>query len=194
MVGKVITSRLDNMDLDSGSIVVLERAGSLEICTMQHRDMDGNWVVIGQVSDNHTICDNDRLCKLSIESAGTIYPLKFNQWNNAIKYGEVNMDKPVTFELVPVRKFITGKSVKRCISCDRVYMGAENQRDCKPCCEKEVTAKIILTKIVKPKRPRLVKEAYKEAVNPTTIATQAYEMGKAGKTAKQFITWLDKQF
>ena len=192
MVGYVTTHELNNNDLESGSVVVLEREDTLEICTLQHMTKDGDWIIMGQTVDNYKVGAADKLCKLIIQAPTNYlwYPLKFNQWSNAIRNGEVNSKKNVEFMLVPVDKFKGGKHVKECSICDAAFMGAGYQTQCKSCCEKEVTAKILISKTVKPKRPRLVKDAF----DPRAIAVQAYEMGKKGKNAKQFIAWLDKQF
>jgi len=188
MTGKVITVELNNNLLESGAIVVIKNASLLEICTVLHIDQAGQWVVMGQSFDMMSIGARDELCKLIVASDDKVYPLKFNQWDKAIKNSEVNSSKEVTFELVS-QKFNPGKYLKNCSDCTTNYMGARNQLICKNCSDKDVTAKIIIGKQIKPKRPRIIRQ---QSDMQMLLAT-AYEMGKEGKNATQFNKWLQKQ-
>lgn len=187
MVGKVITEELNNNLLQSGSVVVIKDHSLLEICTILHIAPSGQWVVLGQSFDTMEVSARMALCKLVVANETGVYPLKFNQWDKAIKNGEVDSDKEATFELIHP-KFNTGTHIKVCQECEAQYMGARRQQVCMNCNSKDITAKIIPSKQVRPKRPRMTKPA-----NIQALLATAYEMGKDGKNATQFNKWLQKQ-
>jgi hypothetical protein len=190
MVGKVTTVELNNNLLESGSVVVIKDHSLLEICTVLHIAPSGQWIVLGQSFDTMEVGVRTALCKLVVANENGTYPLKFNQWDKAIKNGEVDSSKEITFELVSP-KFNSGKYMKTCQGCQANYMGARAQNICKVCTAEDITAKIIITKVVKPKRPRMKQD--KSLTITQAMLTTAYEMGKDGKNATQFNKWLQKQ-
>jgi len=188
MVGKVATVELNNNLLQAGAVVVIKNHALLEICTVLHVDQSGQWVIMGQSFDTMSVGARDMLCKLVVTHEDGIYPLKFNQWDKAIKNREVDSTKEVTFEL-NAPKYKPGKYMKTCGSCEYHYMGARQQNICQKCNSKDVTAQIIITKQAKPKRPRMAKPT----ISMQALLATAYEMGKDGKNATQFNKWLQKQ-
>lgn len=188
MVGKVISEELNVNELQAGVVAVLVDQNRMEIITIKHINQDGDWVIMGQGFDDYAIPLSAQLCRLVIVSNSGTYPLKYNQWSNSIRSKEVNSDDPVTFELVP-QKFKEGIHVKVCHTCTAQFMGTKSQSDCMMCCTKNVTAKILINKKVKPKRPRMVSQSQAKE-----LAKQAYDLGKASHLVKDFDTWLNKQF
>lgn len=189
MVGKVITEELNINNLEAGVIAVLKEDDSLQIVTIQHIDPNGHWVVMGKEFDNYAVPLKAELCKLMVIDKKGTYPLKFNQWSNAIRNKEVNTDTLVNFELVSP-KFKEGKYVRICTDCTAQFIGSRNQASCKVCCAADKTAKIIISKeSVKPKRPRMISH-----IKAKEIAMKAYEMGQKSHLVKDVNAWLEKQF
>jgi hypothetical protein len=192
MTGTVITEELNSNRLEAGAIVVLKDKESLQLCTIQHIDPDGHWVVMGVGFDNYTVPLDAELCKIVVIDDRRVYPLKFNQWAKAIKNKEVGTDAQVEFELVAA-KFKEGKHLRVCGTCTAQFLGGRNQPDCLTCSEKNVTARIIINKTIKPKRPRV-----KSVTEIKALALTAYQMGmRAGHADVKpgtFNEWLDKQF
>lgn len=188
MVGRVRTEELNINALESGVVAVLETKHGLNIVTLNHITKDGEWVVMGKSFD-YTVTPEDKLCKLVVLTDTEVYPLKYNQWANAIRNKEVNSETPVTFELVSP-KFKEGKYVCTCSECTAQFLGTKNQPTCKVCCEKDKTARILITKSVKPKRPRMV-----TTQQAKTLAENAWQRGRKNEmTLDEFHTWLNKQF
>jgi len=191
MKGHVRTEELNNRKLDAGGLVVLYDKETLEICTLQHIDPTGSWVVMGQTFDKLVVPARAELCKLVILTDSGVYPLKFNQWDKSIKNGEVNSDESVTFELTPVSKYKEGKYIKMCTVCSGQFMGGKNQGPCRKCSDSDVTAQIKINKKVKPKRPRMITPAeHKERCTTVAIAARKMHM----MPAHEFNKWLEKQF
>jgi len=192
MIGTVIAEELNNNQLEAGVICVLKDRETLQLCTIQHIDPDGHWVVMGVGFDNYTVPIRAELCKLLVLDDRGVYPLKFNQWIKAIQNNEVGTDTQVTFELVSAT-FKEGKHIRVCGACTAQFLGSRNQPDCLTCSEENVTAKIIINKLVKPKRPRV-----KSVTEIKALALTAYQMGmRAGHANVKpgtFNEWLDKQF
>ena len=188
MEGSVITEELNTNKLEAGVIAVLKDKESLNICTIQHIDPSGHWVVMGTGFDNYAIPHSAELCRLVVIADRGIYPLKFNQWAKAIQNSEVDTDKRVNFELVPA-VFKEGKYIGTCNECTAQFLGGRNQPECKDCCDKDVTAKILVNKSIKPKRPRMLSPRKNKE-----IALNAFKHGKDGMTTEDFIKWLENQF
>jgi len=188
MVGQVKTEELNVKELEAGSIAVLFEKNRMEIITIKHIDPAGDWVVMGQGFDDYTVPINAQLCRLVVIGDSGSYPLKYNQWSNSIRSKEVNSDEFIEFELVP-QKFKEGKHIRVCDTCTAQFLAARSQTDCKKCCTENCTAKILINKTVKPRRPRiLTSQQIKE------IALNAYKHGKDGLDTAEFIKWLENQF
>lgn len=196
MVGHVKTEELNVHSLESGAVVVLQEQDTYQIVTIQHIDPAGQWVVMGNDFDGYAIPVDAKLCKLVIITPDRVYPLKMNQWINSIRNNEVNSSKEVSFDAISP-KYKVGKYVHACIECTAHFMGGRSQTMCKKCNDASYTAKIIINKKVKPKRPRV-----KSTEDIKTLALTSFQMGM--KTAdlspykeealKTFNAWLDKQF
>jgi hypothetical protein len=193
MEGCVITEELNTEKLEAGVICVLKNdENTLRICTIQHIDPSGHWVVTGADFENYPVPLKAELCRLVVITDRGIYPLKFNQWKKAIQNKEVGTEKRVSFELIPA-VFKEGKYVKDCRECTAQFLGNRSQTECKECCDKDVTAKIIINKSIKPKRPRV-----KSVIDIKALALTSFQMGsptpKSEDEIKTFNKWLDKQF
>ena len=192
MEGFVITEELNTNSLEAGVICVLKDKGMLQLCTIQHIDPSGHWVVMGAGFDNYAVPLDAQLCKLVVITDSRVFPLKFNQWKKAIQNKEVETDRLVSFELIPA-VFKEGKYIKDCRECTAQFLGNRSQTECKECCDKDVTAKIIINKSIKPKRPRV-----KSVIDIKALALTSFQMGsltpKSADEIKTFNKWLDKQF
>jgi hypothetical protein len=193
MLGKVITEELNVNKLEAGSVCVLQDVGVLEIVTIQHINPKGNWVVTGADFDNHDVPAAAALCRIVVIDSRGVYPLKFNQWKNAIRNKEVNSGDDVEFELIPA-KFKEGKYIATCNECTAQFLGAKRQPTCQECCKKDVTARIVVKKKVKPKKPGIKSDDEIKA-----LALTSFQMGMKCDNAtldpeKRFMTWLEKQF
>jgi len=188
MEGTVITEELNTEKLEAGVICILKDKDALQLCTIQHIDPSGHWVVMGAGFDNYAVPLNAELCKLVVITDSRVYPLKFNQWKKAIVNKEVGTDKRVNFELIPA-VFKEGKYVKDCRECTAQFLGNRSQTECKECCAKDVTAKIIINKSIKPKRPHMITEE-----RAREIAVTAHHQGYLDVPKDRFKVWLDKQF
>jgi hypothetical protein len=182
---------LDVKTIEAGAIAVLGNMGeAVGIVTVDHINSQGNWVVAGDWAG--ALCPTMRLCTLVVrDEDGKEYPLKFNQWKKSIKAGEVNTDKVVTFKLKPA-KFVPGHYMKECSICTSQFLAHKRQPVCEECCNKNVSAQIILTK-KEPKQATKVKR--KRMMNPSTtklIALEAYKKGVNGVSYKDMEKWLDK--
>jgi hypothetical protein len=189
MKGYVRTEELNVRKLNAGGIVILYDKDILEICTLQHIDSSGSWTVMGQTFDQLVVPARAELCKLVILTDSGAYPLKFSQWDKAIKNGEVNKDKLVTFELTPVTKYKEGKYIKTCTTCSSQFMGGRGQGPCRKCSDADVTAQIKIEKKVKPKRPRMISPQKNKE-----IALNAFQHGRDGLAIEEFVKWLENQF
>jgi hypothetical protein len=188
MEGTIITEELNMFKIEAGTICILKEKELLRLATVQHYSHDEHWVVTGTGFDEYTVPVDAMLCKLVVIADNGVYPLKFNQWKKAIQNGEVSTEKRVNFELIPAQ-FKEGKYIGTCNECTAQFLGGRNQPECKDCCDKDVTARIIINKSVKTKRPRLMKpEQSKE------IALNAFKHGKDGLSNVAFVKWLEKQF
>jgi hypothetical protein len=191
MVGHVKTYAMDINSIEAGSIAVIRGTGLLDICTVQHLDPNGSWVVEGQHYSG-PLTPEMTLCTLVVMSADNQYPLKFNQWKKSIKADEVDSEKEVTFE-VNSAKFVEGHYSNTCSLCHSSFMAHKRQPVCKSCCDENTHAKILISKKVKPaklKRPRLLSQD-----KAKTIARAAYTKGAFGNmTSETFEKWLDNQF
>lgn len=189
MVGKVITHELNMNNIEAGVVAVLKDGSELQIVTVQHLDQDGHWVVMGNDTNPLRVPIKAELCKLMVIDESGSYPLKFNQWKNAIRNKEVNTNKPVEFELVSP-KFKEGKHVKVCTDCTAHFIGALSQATCKKCCDADYTAKILISKSsVKPKRPRI-----RSAEEIQALIREGYELGALMTSKADFETWLKNKF
>jgi len=188
MKGYVRTEELNIKNVEAGVIAVLKHDSLLHTVTIQHINTEGSWVVMGKDLDDYTVPASAELCKLVIIDTCGVYPLKFNQWTNAIKNKEVNSDEPVDFELIS-HKFRNGKYMRTCSECTAQFIGGKSQPFCKTCCEKDVIAQIQINKKVKPKRPRI-----KSVTEIKALALTAYQMGENFGQRSDFNTWLEKQF
>ena len=190
MEGVVRTEELNINALEAGVVAVLEDKGILQVVTIQHIDPNGHWVVMGQGFDNYAIPITAKLSKIVVLCDAGVYPLKFNQWANALRSKEVNTDTHVEFELVSP-KFKEGKYVNTCNTCTAQFLGSRSQSDCKACTEKNQTAKILIKKKSKPKRPRMITPAeHKERC--IVVARAARKIASRSDVA--FEEWLEKQF
>ena len=188
MVGVVRTEELNINSLEAGVVAVLENKDTLQVVTIQHINPAGDWVVMGTGFEDYAIPIEAMLCKLVVLADTGVYPLKYNQWANALRSKEVNTDTQVEFELVSP-KFKAGKYVSTCSTCTSQFLGGRSQPDCMICSTKNVTAKILINKLVKPKRPRIVSpEKAKE------VALKVYDLTKHGESLEDVTKWLDKQF
>ena len=188
MVGVVRTEELNINSLEAGVVAVLENKDTLQVVTIQHINPAGDWVVMGTGFEDYSIPIEAKLCKLVVLTDTGVYPLKYNQWANALRNKEVNTDTQVEFDLVSP-KFKAGKYVSTCSTCTSQFLGGRSQPDCMICSTKNVTAKILINKLVKPKRPRIVSpEKAKE------VALKVYDLTKHGESLEDVTKWLDKQF
>jgi hypothetical protein len=189
MKGYVRTEECNSRDLESGTIVVYHNKDVLEICAVMHFNPDGDWVITGQTFDELVVPVEAELCKLIILTDSNMYPLKFNQWDKAIKNGEVNSDKSVNFELTPVNKFKEGKRIRACDVCETSFMGGGTQFQCRKCNDADAVAQIKVNKKVKPKRPRMLTPDQAKL-----IARESYGQGYDEVPGEEFEEWLEKQF
>lgn len=193
MKGYVRTEEFNENDLESGTIVIYKNENILEICAVMHLNPDGLWIITGQTFDEQVVSASAQLCNLVILTDSNMYPLKFNQWDKAIQNGEVNSDKTVDFELIPVTKFKEGKRIRVCDCCEKNFMGGGTQYQCKKCNDADVVAQIQVNKKVKSKRPRI-----KSTDEIKALALTSYQMGqRANNDAASrgaFDRWLEKQF
>jgi hypothetical protein len=193
MNGHVRTEELNTNKLEAGAVVVLFDKERIEIVTIQHINPAGEWIVMGQGFEDYAVPHRAELCRLVIVTTSGTYPLKFNQWTNAIKSKEVNDNRPVQFELIP-QKFKYGKYIRVCQTCTAQFMGGRSQPACETCCTKNVTAQItVKKKSVITKRPRI-----KSTVEIKALALTSFQMGSSKPHTtdeiKTFNKWLDKQF
>lgn len=191
MEGEVRLKPVDVKTIEAGTIAVLGNLGkAVGIVTVEHMDPDGRWVVAGDWTG--ALCPTMKLCTLVVRDGNAKqYPLKFNQWKKSIKSGEVNTDKVVTFKLNPAR-FVSGNYMNECSLCTSQFIGHKRQPVCEDCCNKNVTAQIILTK-KEPKQATKVKR--KRIMNSSTtklIAMEAYKKGVNGVSYKEMEKWLNK--
>lgn len=191
MVGYVRTEEFNNNSLESGSIVVYHDGNILEICAVMHLNPEGSWVITGQTFDELIVPVSGALCKLVVLTDRGKYPLKFNQWDKAIRNSEVNSDNSVEFDLVPINKFKEGNLIKTCPPCGTQFMGNGRQKLCRDCSDAEVIAQIKVKKKSKPKRPRMMTPAeHKERCIAVAHAARKMHM----MPAHEFNKWLEKQF
>lgn len=197
MQGNVITQPLRVNTIEAGTIAVLkskpvnQEEEILGMVTVDHINSEGHWSVSGQYSG--TLKPYMTLCTLHVldHLSNRTHPLKFNQWKKSIKSGEVDTDKVVTFKLNPAR-FVTGHYMNECSTCTSQFLGHKRQPVCEDCCNKNVTAQIILTK-KEPKQATKVKR--KRMISSSTtklIALEAYKKGVNGVSYKEVEKYIDK--
>jgi hypothetical protein len=193
MEGYLRTEELNNNELEAGKIVVYRREHIVEICTVMHINPEGVWVITGQTFADLAVPVAAELCKLVILTDSNAYPLKFSQWDKAIKNGEVNSDEKVIFKTIPSDKFKEGKYIRVCDVCTANFMASKTQYQCRNCNDADVTAQISKVKEVKTKRPRM-----KSTIEIKALALTSFQMGsstpKSTEDLKVFNVWLDKQF
>jgi len=183
MVGFVRTDELNMKSIQAGVVAILNNKNVFEIVTVQHITSHGDWVVMGNSPDAYSVPIEAQLCRLVVTDASGTYPLKFNQWANAIRSKEINSDKLVDFELVPA-KFKDGKHIRVCDTCTAHFLGSRTQCTCRTCCNTDVTAKILITKTVKQQESQIsLSQARKFAI-------LAYGLGKTGSSSEYFDEWL----
>lgn len=192
MVGHVKTFALNPESVEAGTIAILRGADIMDVCTVEHLDPGGSWVV-NSSSYSGPMLPDMVLCKLVVMSDDAQYPLKFNQWKKSIKAGEVDNDEvTVQFEVVPA-KFVQGHYMQTCSICHASFMAHKRQPICENCCKTNSSAKILVSNKKpkpKPKRPRLVHPA-----KAKDIAIQAYNKGALNQcNPTELGEWLDKQF
>ena len=188
MVGVVRTEELNINSLEAGVVAVLENKDTLQVVTIQHINPAGDWVVMGTGFEDYAIPIEAMLCKLVVLADTGVYPLKYNQWANALRNKEVNTDTQVEFDLVSP-KFKAGKYVCTCSTCTSQFLGGRSQPDCMMCSTKNVTAKILIKKVSKPKRPRMLSPQKNKE-----IALNAFKHGRDGMRTEEFVEWLENQF
>ena len=186
MKGQVRTDELNMKSIYAGTVAILNNKNTFEIVTVQHIDSDGNWVVMGNQPDAYKVPIEAQLCRLVVTDASGTYPLKFNQWANAIRGKEINSDKIVEFELVPA-KFKDGKHIRVCDTCTAHFLASRTQGTCKTCCNLDVTAKILINKTVKQEEPQMISLS-----QARRFAILAYGLGKTGSSSDYFDEWLEK--
>lgn len=187
MTGIIITDELNMRYLEAGAIAVMACGDDLQIVTVKHIDPNADWVVMTDAMIDVKVSIEARLCKLMVVSPNGTYPLKFNQWANAIRNKEVDTAKQVAFELA-IPKFKHGHHVQVCSYCNSHFLGAIRQPICSHCNDDNKTARIIISKAPIIRRPRLI-----TPIVIHDIATQAYHLGKTTMTPSEFHTWLEKQ-
>jgi hypothetical protein len=120
--------------------------------------------------------EDDQLAELLVvTSEGKEYPLKFSQWENSIKAGEVDSDKQVRIQLQPF-SFLRGNIMKKCKGCNAIFVSAPEQLFCPLCCMNNEVAKVVpnIDSEVPKKRSRLVSQ-----VKVREIAEAAWQEAKA---------------
>jgi hypothetical protein len=135
---------------------------------------------------------NDQLAELMVvTSEGKEYPLKFSQWENAIKAGEVDTGKQVYIHLQPF-SFLRGNIMKKCSGCDATFVSAAEQLYCPLCCMNNEVAKVIPESpyTVPKKRARLVPES---KVKETAEAAWHEARRKHYKTFEEFYAMYSYQ-
>ena len=192
MQGSVLTKPINVKDADAGTLGVLCIGEEVRgIVVVDHINRDGILAVTG---DYAGVMEPDMSLSTLVvleHVSNQEYPLKFNQWKKSIKSSEVNSDKVVTFKLNPAR-FVSGNYMNECSLCTSQFIGHKRQPVCEDCCNKNVTAQIILTK-KEPKQATKVKR--KRMINPSTtklIAMEAYKKGVNGVSYKEIEKWLNK--
>jgi len=183
MKGLVKIEVINTKNICTGTVAVLNDKNSFEIVTVQHINKNGNWVVMGDRPDSFEITDAP-LCRLVVESSSKTYPLKYNQWSNAIRNNEINSGKEVDFELIPI-KFKEGKHVTVCDICTAHFLGSRSQYICKTCCNENVTAKILINKSVKQESLQTI-----TVCKAQELIILAYNLGKTGTSSEKFDNWL----
>lgn len=176
--GLVKTLAIDAKSLMEGTMCILDNSEMYGLCTLQHLDTNGEWVIeyktesltiIGQIPPGAT------LCSLQVEDTNTDdkYPLKFNQWQAAIRSGEINSTFVVKFEVLPI-KFIDGNYHQTCSLCNSSFLAHKRQPLCMDCCIQHSIAKIMVND-----KPKAVKKP-KPKMYPESVVLSAFVAGSIG--------------
>jgi len=152
VLGNVIAVPYKGNDMWAGLTGVLISGGKIiDVVELDHISLQGDWFAKGAEFEG-LMTDDMYLAKLYIKSdEGDIHQLKFNQWKSAIKSKIINTESKVTYQLLP-STFSEGYYLKICVLCGGHFNGAKKQSECKPCSEKNRTAKIVDKE---KKRPRI---------------------------------------
>lgn len=191
MNGIIITKAVNHIEPGTVGILLNEKK-ILDIITVM--EINDNGIVIAGAEYNGICTSEMHICKLMVEHVKDrhLFPLKFNQWRNAINANEVNTGKTVEFRLNHLL-FKKGNNLRVCTDCNKCFMGNRYQDLCQDCCKKYVSAQTILTK----ENPKQVVNAkLKTGINSSTtklIAIEAYKKGLKGESYKSVTKWLEKQ-
>ena len=167
--GRVITVPLDDKDISSGTIAVLDVLGEYILCTVEHMTIDGEWSIVWS-HVNGPVPPDGKLCTLMAQELLTFdqWPIKLNQWKSAVKSGEINAGEVVDFEVIPA-KFVEGFYNQVCSLCNASFVGHKRQPTCRECCDANAAARIITNK--KPTKKLKKAKTYSESIVLSAFVT-----------------------
>lgn len=151
-VGKLITVPCKQSELWSGiNMLLCSGPTVMDVVEIDHINLQGEYYLVGDEYSG-TMEDDMYLAKPFFKTENRLYPLKPNQWKQAIRAKEINSVAQVTcnIEAIPFKE---GFYARICNDCFCHFSGGKTQKTCEQCSEGLRHAKIISSK--RPKRQRI---------------------------------------
>jgi hypothetical protein len=138
--GLIITEPMAAIDIEAGTVCLVNHEGVIYRVTVMHINRNDNWVVEGDY--NGEVSDKQLLCTLSVLTKNRSFPIIFKDYKHILKKKMVGDNKYYKFTIKP-HKFKEGKYVMQCSKCTGIFDGGRSQPYCESCCEELSMAHLI---------------------------------------------------